>query len=159
MFSDFSTYNQIVDKFNFDILIDPDRSITKQANLQWIANAMPLVQSNPVLAEEMFYLLLEESELPNKAQLKVNIQQRLAEEKQHQEELAKQPTPLEAIQSKEIESDKETQLRKIEADFHKQSMKDATATLNTLLKGEFDTNIAKTKVDEAKLKKVSINNE
>jgi hypothetical protein len=159
MFPDFSSYRQVVDRFNFDILIDPDRSITKEANLQWIANAMPLVQSNPVLAEEMFYLLLGESELPNKAQLKVNIQNRLAEEKKRQEEMAKQPTPMEIIQDKEIESDRDTQLRKIDADFHKQAMKDATATLNTILKGEIDQEIAQTKIDEAKLKKISVNDE
>jgi hypothetical protein len=105
----------------------------------------------------MFYLLLNESELPNKEKFKVEIQNRLAEEKKRQEEMAKQPTPMEIIQEKEIEADRDTQLRKIDADMHKQAMKDSTATLNTILKGKLDHEKEIEKINAQKLKKISLN--
>lgn len=157
MFSSFDEYKQVVNNFSFSVIVDPDRSVTQEANQQWIANAMPLVQSNPILAEEMFYLLLNESELPNKEEFKVNIRNRLEEERRRQEEMAKQPTPMEIIQNKEIEADRETQLRKIDADMNKQAMKDSTSVLNTILKGEFDNNQKIEKINAEKLKQKSLN--
>jgi hypothetical protein len=71
--------------------------------------------------------------------------------------MAKQPTPMEIIQEKEIEADRDTQLRKIDADMHRQAMKDSTATLNTILKGEFDHEKEIEKLNAQKLKKISLN--
>lgn len=156
-FQDYDQYRSMTNRFFFRMIIDPDRSVTKEVNQTWIANAMPLVQSNPVLAEEMFYLLLDESELPNKAEIKASIQMKMELEKQKQAEMAQQPTPVEKLQAAEIEADKDTQLRKIEADMHKQSMKDSTALLNTILKGQIDTGIEQTKLNAKKLEKKATN--
>ena len=137
-------------------MIDPDRSVTQEANQQWIANAMPLVQSNPILAEEMFYLLLNESDLPNKEKFKKEIRDRLEQERQRQEQMAKEPTPIEKIQAQEIQADLELQSNKIEADLHKQTMKDSTALLTTIWKGEYDNQIASKKIDVQKLQKTAL---
>jgi hypothetical protein len=155
-FSSFDEYKQIVELFNFSVLIDPDRSVTQEANQQWIANAMPLVQSNPILAEEMFYLLLNESDLPNKEKFKKEIRDRLEQERQRQEQMAKEPTPIEKIQAQEIQADLELQSNKIEADLHKQTMKDSTALLTTIWKGEYDNQIASKKIDVQKLQKTAL---
>lgn len=155
-FQSFDQYKQIVEIFDFSVLIDPDRSVTQEANQQWIANAMPLVQSNPILAEEMFYLLLDQSDLPNKEQFKKQISERLEQERQRQEQMAKEPTPIEKIQAQEIQADLELQANKIEADLQKQAMKDATSFYTTILKGQFDNQIANKKIDAQKLEKTAL---
>ena len=158
LFEDYSHYRSLTDSFSFQMLIDPDRSTTKEVNQSWIANAMPLVQSNPVLAEEMFYLLLSESELPNKVEISTQIKQKMEAEKQRQAEMAQQPTPLEKIQEQEIIANRDTQLRKIDADFEKQSMKDSTTILKTILDNQADQEMKSAELSVKKLEKKAVGN-